>query len=144
MKKGFTQIENTLITDKKLTDGEFRTYLLLRSYKFTRETMVYPSEAVLAARRGKTVRTLITHLKGLSNKGYIKFHRRGFNKTNLYEFTGEVLFTSVKQPSSHIEGKKLHSNNTEKNKTLTNKQFESGKRMIEEIRQRYTFLNKKK
>lgn len=142
MYKGFTQIENDIIKDTRITDSEFRTYLVLRSYKYGELGEVYPSQKRIGIDRGLTSRSVIKHLQSLASKGYISYSRRGYNLTNLYEFTGEEIFTSVVKKASSSHRTNLHSNNTELNNTDT-KNMETHSRIIDEIRKKHHFLRKK-
>lgn len=141
MKRNFTQIENILIKDNRITDSEFRTYLVLRSYRFGVNGKVYPTQEVIASDRGKSPRIIIEHLKSLALKGYIKYARIGYNQPNLYKFAGEEFFTSEMKPTSLPSRRKLHSNNTELNNTNKNTLVNS--QVIEEIRNKHPFLRRK-
>jgi len=141
MKQNFTQIENILIKDNGITDSEFRTYLVLRSYKYGELGEVYPSQKRISLDRGLTSRSIISHVKSLASKGYIKYSRRGYNLTNLYEFGGEEIFTSIVKSASLSHRRNLHSKNTELNNTNTKNRV-ARSQIIEEIRKKHSFLQK--
>lgn len=143
MYNGFTQIENKFISDINLTDGEFRTYLVLRSfwYRNNKDLGVYPSQIRVAKARGKDKRSIVMHIKALIQKRYITKTRRGFNSTNFYEFIGVDNDTCEVKETSLMTTKKLHPNNREFNNTNTNKSGDRSQ-LIEEIRQKYPFLRK--
>lgn len=115
--KDFTQIPNFLIKDKKLSDPEFRTYALLKSYKYGDKGNVFPSQATLAEVRGKSRKSIIGHIHSLKAKGIIDFKRRGYSQSNLYRFISEENYTSNVKESSPEKLQNLHTKNTESNNT---------------------------
>ncbi len=130
MAKDFTQISNSIIKDTSLSDGAFRTYILLKSYKFT-SNEIFPAQLTLAMLRGVTRETISHHIKELLDKKYIKRKKRGFSKTNSYlliretSFTisndiSEDYFTNEGKSTSQIKCNNLHANNTKGKNTKNN------------------------
>lgn len=157
--KNFTQTPNFIINNKGIPDGAFRTYMLLKSYKYG-SSKVFPSQSTLANTRGKTKKTIINHLKVLRAKGLIIYKKRGFSASNQYEFIsgenytigtngGEKKYPSKVKQTSPLSLQKLQSNNTKLNNTEINNKNENKKNRglerikIEEIRKRYSFLKKR-
>jgi len=144
MKRDFTQIPNEIIKDKNIPDGAFRTYLLLKSYKYG-SSKVFPSQNTLAAIRGKTKKTIITHLKILKDKNLITYKKRGFSASNQYELIGEENYTndnreSMKNYTSKMKKnlplslRRLQPNNTETNNTkMSNKGLEKLRKKLIEL-----------
>lgn len=143
MNKDFTQIENSITKNAQIPDGAFRTYVVLKSFKFG-ESKVFPSQETMAKLRSKSKRTIIEHLKMLRKAGFISYKKRGFSASNQYEFITEENFTngvviSAKNFSarvkntSHLKLQKLQSNNTE-TKNTENKYREIMKRRLPELK----------
>lgn len=143
MKKNFTQISNDIICNKKIPDGAFRTYLLLKSYKYGYND-VFPSQETLAKKRGKSKKTIINHLKALRSLKKITYKRRGYSASNKYEFISEEKYTNdtkisevndiskVKKCSPHLL-QKIQPNNTEIKNTKINKNWEQVRQKIIEL-----------
>jgi len=140
----FTKVPNFIVARKDLSDGAFRTYVVIRSFKFN-ENEVFPGLERLSLMRGKTKRTISNHIRELQNKGLLKAERRGFAKTNTYSFIGEENFINEylvgaknfapeENKSSSLSGKKFPPNNTKNNKTKINKREKSIKKGIELLR----------
>ncbi|MGA2910690.1 MAG: helix-turn-helix domain-containing protein [Candidatus Microgenomates bacterium] len=117
--KDFTQIPNFLIKDKNISDAEFRTLCLLKSYKYGERGKVFPSQATIAGIRGKSRRIINAHLRSLRKKQIIDFKRRGYSQSNIYKFIGEENFTSIVKECSPDKLQNLLPNNTEPNNTET-------------------------
>ncbi|MDC0449056.1 helix-turn-helix domain-containing protein [bacterium] len=116
--KNFTKVPNEWVYDPNLTSGEFRTLVALLSFGFA-DNPSFPSQQTVADKIGKTARTICAHVKTLRKKGYLMAKRRGFNKSNQYNFL------SVRKKSSHMRGKNLPHNNTS-NKTNNNISINAG------------------
>lgn len=86
MKKNFTQISTAIIKDKNLTDAVFRTYSVLKSYKYGDDGRVFPSQSTIATHLGKTREIINRHIQVLRTKGYIDYYKRGYSLTNEYVF----------------------------------------------------------
>lgn len=153
MKRDFTQIQNSLIKNSKLSDGAFRTYLLLLSYKFTESTRVYPSQRTLAGLRNVTVKTIQNHLAELKHNNFVFWKRKGYSTTNEYVFdiydkhqvndlTGENSFAKVSKKSTFKLRNSLLTNNININNTK-DKNIRVENKVIEKIRQKHPFLRRK-
>lgn len=149
----FTQIPNNLILSCNLTNSEFRTLAILLSYKFTNNTKVFPSQSSIAAFTGCSPRSIRNHMKSLKDKGFLKYERRGFNKTN------EYIFLSDGKEYSSIKGKEFPPNNTknkntknnnrkdisyeDKEKEVTDEELEMRRQKLDEIREKVFKKSKK-
>ena len=160
MKSRFTQIPNFIILDTKITDAEFRTYAVLKSFKY-KDGNVFPSQKTLSELRGKSRKSIITHLKKLRFKKHIQYEKRGYSASNQYYFISEDNYTNdevgmesndtsnVKETSS-LKLQILQPNNNEINNIKTNNIFinkkdkDLGRIRVDEIRVRYPWLNKTK
>lgn len=141
--ENFTQIENAIIKNSKIPDGAFRTYSVLKSFKYGSGN-VFPSQKTIAELRGKSEKTIIEHLKILKKAGLISYKKRGFSASNQYFFINEENFTNgadisvknfstrVKKPSQ-LKLQKPQPNNT-KIKNTQNKHREVMKRRLPELR----------
>lgn len=141
MKSKFTQVSNYIIFDKNVSDAEFRTYIVLKSHKYG-SGHVFPSQKTLSEIRGRSKKSIITHLKGLRSKGYVQYKKRGYSASNQYEFISEEnytndvcnnnkKYTSKVKKSSPLSTQKLQPNNTETNNTEINNIDEFGKEVTE-------------
>jgi molecular chaperone DnaK (HSP70) len=159
MNNNFTQIPNKIIKDKTISDAAFRTYAVLKSYKYLPCSKVFPSQETIAGIRGKTPRRIVDHIKELKDKRYIVSKKRGFSSSNEYDFIREENFTNDKQVSedsdtsivkktSFESRQKLHSNNTKTNNTKLNNdndsEFKSAKKGLKKILDENPFLRIKR
>lgn len=139
--KNFTPISNSLIRDKRLSDGEFRLFCELMSYRYGKDT-VYPSHAKMASNLDVNVRTIGNNIKKLKELDLISWKKRGYSKSNEYSFNDENIFLNessnnenknismMKEMSDHI-GNNLQSNNNKKNnKESNNKGIESLREIV--------------
>ena len=129
MKKDFTQIPNILIKDPNISDAEFRTYVVLLSFKYGERGRVFPSYNTIAKIRYKSEKSIQCHIRALTDYGVMSHSRRGFNKTNEYFFNEndysyideqepkEINDTYIWKQSGSGTGEILHTNNTEINNT---------------------------
>lgn len=129
--KNFTQIFNAIIKDTNISDSAFRTYVALKTFEYG-SSKIFPSINTLKKLRGKSSKTIITHLKELKKKGYISYKRRGFSASNEYKLIGEEKFTndgvigdvndtSMVKKSSSLLLQKFQPNNTK----INNKEFKN-------------------
>jgi len=129
MKRNFTQIPNAIITNKNLPDGAFRTYTLLKSFKYGSGS-VFPSQMTLAKIRGKSKRTIINHLKTLRSNKLITYKKRGFSASNQYfiseenytngETNSEIGYISKVTKTSPLLLQKVQPNNIKTKNTKSN------------------------
>ncbi len=125
--KKFTQIPNWIIINEKITDSSFRTYVVLKSFKFGSNDP-FPSQATLAGLRAKSKKSIIEHLKSLKNLGFLIYKKRGFSSSNQYQFIGEdnytddseEIVTTKTKEISPLNSRNLQPNNTKFNKTKIN------------------------
>lgn len=129
--KDFTIIANAILKNTDISDGAFRTYVVLKSFKYG-DGRVFPSQIYLASIRGKSVKTIITHLKELKSLGLINYVKRGYSASNEYFFNIEENDTNVsvifekffnlgEKKTSPQSLQKTQSNNTEIKHIETNK-----------------------
>ena len=80
---GYSVIYHCMTQDPLLSDGAFRTYILLLSYAWQTKRC-WPGQEVLARERGCNLRTIRRHLDELREIGLLTIERRGDKQTNLY------------------------------------------------------------
>ncbi|MFH2062275.1 MAG: hypothetical protein ABIJ43_04800 [Candidatus Beckwithbacteria bacterium] len=126
--KGFTQINNEIIFDSRVSNGEFRTYVLLKSFKFGSKGKSFPSQQTVASLVDQTRETVNMHVGRLIKLGYISAKRRGYSSSNEYCFicdnnltndSNKNITSSVRKNSYHMLDNR-HTNNTKENNTETN------------------------
>lgn len=128
--KNFTQIQNSIIINRDLSDGAFRTYTILKSFKFY-DGMVYPPQEMLAEIHGVSKRTIHNHIKELRKSSLITYKRKGYSGVYFYKIieednchnenlVKEISFTSFRKKSSSQSGKIVPPNNTEVKNTKIN------------------------
>lgn len=132
IKKDFTQIPNTIIRDRRLSDSLFRTYIDLMAYSFGKNK-AFPSQKRVASDLGKSRETINRQIAELTKLGYVTKKRRGYSSSNTYDFCDEVItngysngdsnITSDVFSESHQLSQDSHSNNTKK-KTKKNSGIE--------------------
>ena len=83
LKRGFTQLPNYVLRDKKLSFGARIAYAVLLSYAWQQDSC-FPGQERMANDMGTTSRMLRNYLSELQEAGYITWERRGLNKTNMY------------------------------------------------------------
>lgn len=153
MNKDFTQIENSITKNAHISDGAFRTYVILKSFKFGTSN-VFPSQETIAKLRGKSKKTIIEHLKMVKGAGLITYKKRGFSASNQYLFIDEENFTNGLVNSkknfnarvtktSQLKSQKLQPNNTETNNTET-KHRDVIKRRLPKLMEEYHRLLEEK
>ena len=93
LNSNFTNILNKLITDKNISEAEYRIlcYLLMRAGK---QDVCYPSLNTISKDTGISVSTVKRAIPLLEKKGYIKKINRkkanGSATSNLYQFADKV------------------------------------------------------
>ncbi len=93
--RGFTQVPNAILKSSKLSPGAKLTYTLLLSYAWHNDSC-FPGQERLAEDMGISRRSANTHIKELSDKGFIKVTRQGMGKPNLYEVNLKAKVLYVK------------------------------------------------
>lgn len=155
----FTQIPNFVILDKNINDAEFRTFAVLKSFKY-KNNDVFPSQKTLSELRGKSKRSIIAHLKKLRLNNHIQYKKRGYSASNKYCFISEDNYINdnedvenyntfkVKETSPQklqiLQPNNTEIKNTKINNNVENKDKAMGRIRIEDIRKRYRWLNKAK
>ncbi len=81
--RGFTQADNWVLFDKRISDGARTTYLRLRWYA-RQQCSCFPGQVTLAKAAGRSDRTIRMHLAELKAVGLITIEQRGHCKTNEY------------------------------------------------------------
>lgn len=105
----FTIIENDIM-DNDISDGAFRLYSILKSYCFGDKTTCFPSEATLANRMKKSVRTIQRYISSHKKK------RRG-SISNIYEILRNTMENKVKD----LKNKFQNNPTTKKNDSAAEK-----------------------
>jgi len=132
----FTQIPNELIYDPNVTPSEFRVCAALLSFGYGANP-IFPSQALVSKKIGVSDRTVRYKISSLKKKGYLTYNRRGFNKSNQYNFL------SNRKEASFIRGTNFPPKNTSNN---TNNKFineEGTRRGMQHIREIMRTLRKK-
>lgn len=154
--KGFTQIDNRIIKDSRLSNGDFRVYVLLKSYKFT-DDPVYPSQSTLASILKIDRCTVNRSIQRLVHLRLIRIERRGFSSSNLYYLDCDEKVTDTEVNSDHsvtskvaknttVIRQKTHIKNTQLNNTKNNNtsamQNIAQNYWFDKARKEYPFLRK--
>src|SRR6476659_9235586 len=79
LKRGFTQLPNYVLRDKKLSFGARLAYAVLLSYAWQQESC-FPGQTRMAQDLGTTDRSIRTFLNELKERGYVTWKRQGLNK----------------------------------------------------------------
>jgi DNA-binding transcriptional ArsR family regulator len=80
----FLQVPSLVVLDKRLSDGAFRTYMVLLASSMGKNEC-FPGIKTLADDRGVTRQTILNHIKELEEAELITKKRRGFTRTNCYK-----------------------------------------------------------
>ena len=132
MKKGFTQLPNNIIFNKRVSDGAFRTYAVLKSFKYGKRGRSFPSQQWVARLRVKSRETVNRHVQSLARLGLLRVKKRGYSSSNEYSFNCDDNVTSTVTSSSPQKLGKLYTNNTKVNNTKFNKGMQLLRRKLEE------------
>jgi len=107
--KGYTIILNEALQEN-ISSGSFKLLILLSSYCYGDKTECYPSEATLAAKLNRSIRTIQRYVKELVNAGLILVTRRS-HRTNLYKLTKKQspsktnkIVSSIKEKCNYYAG----------------------------------------
>ena len=87
--RGFTQIPNVILTDKKLSVGAKLAYAMLLKYAWT-DVTCFPGQQKLADDMGSGERSIRSYMKELEKSGFLEVKQRGLGRTNIYR-----LFVTV-------------------------------------------------
>jgi hypothetical protein len=90
--RGFDIVPRCVTLDKGLSDGAYRTYVVISSFAWWQEASMteggdrwcYPGLARIAEMRGQSERNVIRHIHDLCDRGWLVKERRGQGKTNRY------------------------------------------------------------
>lgn len=82
LRRGFTQIPNTLLYDATVSTGARMTLICLMQFAWKGDP--FPGQEKLGQMIGVTDRTIREYLTELKDAGYLKVYRRGRGKTNVY------------------------------------------------------------
>ena len=89
LEDGFVQIPKIVFHDKKVTSGQLRTYIALRSHRNNNDFLgCFPGLETLGREAGFAKETVSVHLKALKLLGHIKIKHR-YNNSNVYTFPSE-------------------------------------------------------
>lgn len=126
-KPSFTQVDSLWINDTNLSDGAFKTLVVLKSFDYG-TNKIFPSIKTIAQKRGKTITCINNHLKELRKKSYISTQRRGYSESNLYTILKQNHFvenetkqnknTPINNNFYHQKTKKVEPNNITNNTNL--------------------------
>lgn len=150
----FTKIENYLIRKNYLSDSAFRTLVVLKSHKYG-DNEVFPSIETIAKERGKSKRTIVSHLQELRRLGLIKTKRRTSYGSNLYTFCNdrnnytenpsmEENYPTQVQRITFKDGNKLPPNNTHNEEETDNKDKKNSAGGFEKFAERLKAMGIKK
>lgn len=154
----FIQMPNEILCHENLSDESFRTLCVLLTFKF-KNSPTFPSLKTISLRRNRCRNSILTHIKELKKLGIITYKKRGYSKSNEYSFNFTVgcdngvsknkyipsneystsQFASIDNPSVQDPNNKII--NTEINNTQ--RPPKERQKFMDEIRERYSFLNKK-
>ncbi|MHB1841842.1 MAG: helix-turn-helix domain-containing protein [Sulfobacillus sp.] len=81
---GFTQVPNCVLRSRTLSSGAKVLYGVLLSYAW-QDGACHPDQATMAADLGCTDRQVRNWLKELEQEHLVQVHRRGLQRSNLYE-----------------------------------------------------------
>jgi len=141
IEKDYTKLPNKYIFDSNISHAEFRVLAAIMSFGYGNNPS-FPSQNRLSDRLGISTRTIRAHTASLKEKGFLKFKRRGFNKSNIYNFPQSGNTTSSREHKSHPtrkvvkyppikEGRVPHNNTI--NKT-TNNSYKEEREGMESLR----------
>jgi hypothetical protein len=87
---GFTQLQNSLQSDKRLTKSDMLVYWAIKSHKYKGKEYCYPSLRTLSIESRCSKNTVIKSTKNLEDLGYIQVDRRRHKKekSNCYYLLG--------------------------------------------------------
>lgn len=81
---GFTQVPNRVLKSPKLSPGAKLTYAMLLSYAWQNE-FCFPGQETLAKDMGSGLRSVVRYIRELEDENFLKIHKRGQGKVNIYE-----------------------------------------------------------
>lgn len=89
LEDGFVQIPKIVFHDKKVTSGQLRTYIALRSHRNNNDFLgCFPGLETLGRETGFAKGTISGHVKALMLTGHIAIIYR-YNTSNIYTFPSE-------------------------------------------------------
>lgn len=83
---GFTQVPNCLLKSEKLSPGAKLTYAMLLSYAWENE-FCFPGQETLAKDMGSGLRSVVRYIRELEDEDFLKIHKRGQGRVNVYELS---------------------------------------------------------
>lgn len=92
----FVQVLSNLIRSPEITDAEFRTFLALLDFKWNEQSKIFPSLTTLEKIRHKSRKRIVAHLKGLKQKGLIKYQKSTERNSNEY-FFNKIEFEAIEK-----------------------------------------------
>ncbi|KKS62596.1 MAG: hypothetical protein UV28_C0008G0016 [Candidatus Collierbacteria bacterium GW2011_GWE2_42_48] len=139
IKSNYTKIPNNYIYDPELTASEFRVLAAFLSFSWGNNAS-FPTQDTVSKRIGVSTRAIRYSLETLSKKGYIDYKRRGFNKSNQYNFP------TLGKDSSQIKGSPLPANKTINNTSnyLNEEETSKGMESIRETLKKKGIFKKEK
>ncbi len=81
---GFTQVPNGLLKSDKVSPGAKLTYAMLLSYAWENE-FCFPGQETLAKDMGSGLRSVVRYIRELEDEDFLKIHKRGQGRVNVYE-----------------------------------------------------------
>lgn len=137
IKRNYTKVPNEFIYDPELTAAEFRVLTAFLSFSWG-DNASFPTQETVSRRIGVSTRAIRYSLEKLSKKGYVVYEKRGFNKSNQYNFP------TLGKDSSQIKGSPLPDNKTINNinNNLNEEETRKGMESIMETLKRKGILKK--
>lgn len=102
LQKGYQLVLNSLIGDKKISNGAFRLLLLLQKYCFNNKYECFPSQKTLSEELGCTIRTIQNYIRQLVKAGQLLVKRRG-SISNLYTIISKKILTESLNATSKVK-----------------------------------------
>ena len=91
LEDGFVQVPKIVFHDKKVSSGELRTYIALRSHRNNNDFLgCFPGLETIGREAGFAKETVSKHLKALKVLGHISIKHR-YNNSNIYWFPSETV-----------------------------------------------------
>lgn len=125
LKRGFTQLPNYVLREKKLSFGARLAYAVLLSYAW-QEDSCFPGQERMAKDLGTSRRSINSYLKELKDASFITWQRRGLTKTNIYYILDYKPVKLDGKQASH-QDEKLNSRHEGKSELLLDRKQASHK-----------------
>jgi DNA-binding transcriptional MocR family regulator len=128
-----TVIQNSLISNLKLSDGAYRCYLMLQSMCYGEKSTCFPSIKYLSIALGRSTRTINRYIKELVKNDLISKRRRG-SISNLYtvlakktQQVAQSITTTVKKAYNSFKQQSKGKNNKPSNWNIESRNYNFNK-----------------